>query len=98
MTDYEAMALKTVIRRSARYLPMSTETQEAVAADETTPDYSGVFNPIIEPPAPQESAQEPDSDAQMLPVGVNPTTGEIEANNASGDPDIADEDMPWPNE
>ena len=98
VTDYEAMALKTVIRRSARYLPMSTETQEAVAADETTPDYSGVFNPIIEPPTPKESAQEPDSDAQMLPVGVNPTTGEIEANNASGDPDIADEDMPWPNE
>lgn len=46
-TDYEAMALKTVIRRSARYLPMSAQAQEAVAADETTPDYSSIFHPIV---------------------------------------------------
>lgn len=49
VTDYEAMALKTVIRRAAKYLPLSTEAQIAVAADEMTPDYSDVLNPIIEP-------------------------------------------------
>ena len=48
VTDYEAMALKTVIRRAARYLPMSTQAQNAVAADETTPDYSGIFAPVID--------------------------------------------------
>lgn len=104
VTDYEAMALKTVIRRSARYLPMSTEAQEAVAADETTPDYSGVLNPIIEQPTPVEVATEsepqPESEAQTVPVGVNPITGEIEAEIGSESPeiDIADEDIPFPDE
>ena len=104
VTDYEAMALKTVIRRSARYLPMSTETQEAVAADETTPDYSGILNPIIEQPAPVEvaplAAQDAEIQADVAPVGVDPETGEI---GPDFDPtavgiDIADEDIPFPDE
>lgn len=33
-TDYEAMALKTVIRRMVKYLPMSAELQTAVGLDE----------------------------------------------------------------
>lgn len=48
VTDYEAMARKTVIRRAFPYLPVSVEAQEAVAADEQTPDYSAVFHPVIE--------------------------------------------------
>ena len=48
VTDYEAMALKTVIRRSFRYLPVSVEAQQAASADETTPDYTGVLNPVID--------------------------------------------------
>lgn len=47
-TDYEAMARKTVIRRAFPYLPVSVEAQEAAASDETTPDYGGVLNPVIE--------------------------------------------------
>lgn len=47
VTDYEAMALKTVIRRSFRYLPVSVEAQQAAASDETTPDYGGLLNPVI---------------------------------------------------
>lgn len=46
-TDYEAMALKTVIRRAAKYLPVSVEAKTAVAEDENTPDYSGIFKPVI---------------------------------------------------
>lgn len=46
-TDFEAMAKKTVIRRSFPYLPVSVEAQQAAAADETTPDYTGVFDPVI---------------------------------------------------
>lgn len=83
VTDYEAMALKTVIRRSARYLPMSTETQEAVAADETTPDYTGILSPIVEQPAAETEpapAQEVEMEPETVPVGVNPQTGEIDPN------------------
>ena len=47
VTDYEAMALKTVIRRSFRYLPVSTQAKEAAVSDETTPDYSATLDPII---------------------------------------------------
>jgi recombination protein RecT len=48
VTDYEAMALKTVIRKASKYLPMSVEAQSAVAADETTPDYSAVLAPVFD--------------------------------------------------
>ena len=47
-TDYEAMALKTVIRRAAKYLPLTVQAQEAVAADESTPNYQEVFSPVVE--------------------------------------------------
>ena len=51
------MARKTVLRRAAPYLPMSVEAHEAIErADETTPDYRAVLDPIIEPePEPQEA-------------------------------------------
>ena len=45
-TDYEAMALKTVVRRSFKWLPVSVEAQSAAVSDETTPDYSELFRPL----------------------------------------------------
>lgn len=47
-TDYAAMALKTVIRRSFKYLPVSVEAKQAAVSDETTPDYSDIFHPVIQ--------------------------------------------------
>lgn len=64
-TDYEAMALKTVIRRSFKYLPVSTTAVAAAASDETTPDYSDVFNPTF----PAEPEPEP-ADAEPQPADV----------------------------
>ena len=105
VTDYEAMALKTVIRRASKYLPMSTESNQtvadAVAADETTPDYSGVLSPIIEPVEVQPetvSDSKPEYGAQDVPVGVDATTGEIGPDYVPSAPDIelADEDIPFP--
>lgn len=95
VTDYEAMALKTVIRRSARYLPMSTEALDAVASDETTPDYGGILNPIVQQPVVVAEAVVEAQEA--APVGVNPETGEIEAEIVPDAPaiDIADEDIPF---
>lgn len=88
VTDYEAMALKTVIKRSARYLPMSTEAASVVAADETTPNYNSVFNPVVEQPAPAQ---------------VEADTGEIieeaQAQEVEADEiEIAAEDIPFPGE
>ena len=100
VTDYEAMALKTVIRRAARYLPMSTEAQQAVAADETTPAYPDVFSPIVEQPVVATvSDSEPISGPESVPVGVDAITGEIGPDFAPEPPDdieIADEDIPFP--
>lgn len=50
VTDYVAMACKTVIRRSFKYLPVSVEAREAAASDETTPDYGAVLNPVVSIP------------------------------------------------
>ena len=38
VTDYEAMALKTVIRRAFRMMPVSVEAAQAVQVDDTTPE------------------------------------------------------------
>lgn len=80
-TDYEAMALKTVIRRSFRYLPVSTEAQHAVTADESTPDYSDLLRPTF-PPAPIDEPLEPPVDTTEFtpptdPAEDTPTDGEV---------------------
>ena len=92
-TDYEAMALKTVIRRAARYLPMSV-VQEAVAADETTPDYSGVLAPVIEvEPTAVSDGKQLVSD---VPAVVEQAPAEVETEPESAPViDMADEDIPF---
>lgn len=62
VTDFEAMALKSVVRKAAKWLPLSIEAQTAVAADETTPDYSGVLAPVV--PVEVEPVQTGPADAQ----------------------------------
>ena len=72
VTDYEAMARKTVIRRAFPYLPVSVAAQEAVAADEMTPDYASVFKPVVsvevesEPAEPKKPAQPTDEEKAEL--------------------------------
>lgn len=74
VTDYEAMALKTVIRRSFRYLPVSTEAQAAAAADETTPDYSAVLNPVVD----GAEYEQPEQDAAEDSEKTEPQAEEAE--------------------
>jgi recombination protein RecT len=71
VTDYEAMAKKSVIRRAFPYLPVSVEAQQAAAADETTPDYSGVLAPVI-----PEASEEPSEAPVEVSVDVEPQEGE----------------------
>lgn len=91
VTDYEAMALKTVIRRAARYLPMATQAQEAVAADETTPDYTGVLAPVMDV-EPVAVDGEGDGAAEGPAPEIAPDEGGAYV------PDVADEDIPFPGE
>src|SRR5690606_14028369 len=37
VTDYDAMARKTVVRQAARWMPLSIEVQQALAFDESSP-------------------------------------------------------------
>ena len=46
-TNFVEMGLKTLIRRSFKYLPVSVEAKTATTVDETTPDYSDVLTPQI---------------------------------------------------
>lgn len=59
VSDYEAMAKKTVIRRAAPYLPLSTQAVKAVASDDSDGGYLDMFvsTPIMETVEPvQETA------------------------------------------
>lgn len=54
VTDWEQMARKTVIRRGAKYLPLSIESQRAIAQDETVkveiaPDMQDVIDVSASP-------------------------------------------------
>ena len=65
VTNYDAMAIKTAIRRAFPYLPVSIVAQEAAASDEQTPDYSGVLQPAF--------SYEPMAEI----TNVDATTGEV---------------------
>lgn len=47
-TNFVEMGLKTLIRRSFKYLPVNVEAKTAVTVDETSPDYSDVLAPAID--------------------------------------------------
>ncbi len=72
-TSYEAMALKTLIRREFKYMPVSIEAQSVVSADDTLPDYSAVFRPV-ELSTPQSVLNHSE---QVDEVNVDMETGEI---------------------
>lgn len=74
VTDYEQMALKTVIKRTAKYLPLGTTEQSAVQADETTPDYSDGLR-LPAPVGDSMAEIQADGAAQVVDTG----TGEIVA-------------------
>lgn len=63
VTDYEAMAKKSVIRRSAPYLPLATQMLKAVASDETD---GGFMDVITTAPLVEES----DGKGEGLPVEI----------------------------
>lgn len=97
VTNYDAMAIKTAVRRAFPYLPVSVVAQEAAAADEQTPDYSAVLRPTFAADA-TESALQPEFEPEAPPLGVDTITGEIGPKNGPTEPEteLADEDIPFP--
>ena len=97
VTNYDAMAIKTAIRRAFHYLPVSIVAQDAAASDEQTPDYSGVLQPSFTVESIPGTDVATSYEVDGAPVGVNPETGEIEAEIVPDAPviDIADEDIPF---
>ena len=65
MKNFVEMAKKTIIRRSFKYLPVNIEAKKAASVDETTPDYSDVFQPVITDSTDDVTAEvmEPDVEA-----------------------------------
>ena len=70
VTDYEAMARKTVIRRAFPYLPVSVEAQRAAATDDTTPRFVDADGVIVGPAELEggEGAAEPAEGVEVADV------------------------------
>ena len=60
--NFVEMAKKTIIRRSFKYMPVSIEAKKAASVDETTPDYSDVFQPVITDPTDDVTAEVMEAD------------------------------------
>lgn len=73
-TDYEAMAMKSVIRRAFKFMPVSVEAAGAVNADETVQTVNeGDGDPIVAMP----DVIEVEADVVDAPANVDPETGEV---------------------
>lgn len=90
VTDYEAMAKKTVVRRAFPYLPVSVEEKGAAAADETDGGFADRFNlrPVIDVDA--STLQETGEAGRFDGLDGQETTTRSDASDAA--------DLPAPNE
>ena len=80
VTDYEAMAKKTVLRRAFPYLPVSIEAQDASSADGTSGGFEEMlgYAPVIAPeaePEPQETPEPPVMEVTPESVEDAPSDG-----------------------
>lgn len=84
--DFDAMALKTVLRMLSKYLPKSTNMTQALAADEGLRlDYS----PAATPDAATTHETVPGQVVDEQPAGVDTTTGEIASEPTQEEMDAA---------
>ena len=89
VTDWEAMAKKTVLRRLCKLLPVSVETQKAIAIDErddtSTPLVNLGVGLDLELPESETELIEGETSEQAPPEDLNSLTEEIERKAPRGD-------------
>lgn len=92
VTDYDAMACKTVIRRMTPWLPMSVEAAQAVESDEAVLNWDGVeASPALPGGDAIEAPQEPQEAPQATESAPEPDEGITDADLVAADPDDATE-------
>ena len=75
-TDYDAMALKTVVRRMVKWLPLDTERADSFTADESRPLYQpGTQELTITRPAFDDVELVPDPDGVLTTPEDQPEAG-----------------------
>ena len=80
VTDWEEMARKTVVRRGSKYLPLSIESQRAIAQDETI---KTAIEPDMQDVIDVSAVPVPDMDLGKPPEEKNaPEDGKEEAASA----------------
>lgn len=99
VTDYMAMARKTVIRAMAPFLPLNVEAAQAMGADEqvhreTVPDLDAIAPPIDVDPGTgeirQQQAIEPAAEVQDVPSGPEVIDPSDYADMLPDDPNAGD--------
>jgi recombination protein RecT len=102
VTDYEAMAQKTVIRRAAHFWPLSPELGRAMEVDEereVNPDPFGQGGRMPQQQSPLSvvsfaSAGSTDIEFVESPAGMDPATGEVPMEDGQ----VVEEEQPQENE
>ena len=83
-TDFDSMALKTVVKRMLKYAPISSDFVRAAAADDTVKDYQpvpgeapNVLDQVTIEAEPVQPQEEEIPFGDEPPKGVDPDTGEM---------------------
>lgn len=85
VTDYAAMACKTVVRRMVPWLPMSVEAAQAIESDEQVIEWNGEVTAITTPAEPDDESPAAPA-AAGEPIDATSTDDAAVVTNPEGEP------------